>query len=58
MTAASTLPSPSTPIQQIPVEAPVDFETMLLLWNSEDERKRRMALEMADRNRVNARSEK
>ena len=53
-----TLPSPSTPIQQIPVEAPVDFETMLLLWNSEDERKRRMALEMADRNRVNARSGK
>lgn len=52
-----TLPSPSTPIQQ-PVEAPVDFETMLLLWNSEDERKRRMALEMADRNRVNARSER
>lgn len=52
-----TSPLPSLPIKPSPpVREPEDIEAMLLLWRSEKPDDRQAALEMADRNRVNARS--
>ena len=50
-----TLPSP-LPIKPAPAREPEDIVAMLLLWVSDKPEDRQKALEMADRNRVNARS--
>lgn len=51
-------PLPSLPIKPSPpVREPIDFQLMLELWHSGNAG-RDVALEMADRNRVNARSTK
>ena len=55
-----TSPSIPTKHEQGTRAEPVDFQLMLELWTAESgrERCRKMALEMADRNRENARSER
>jgi len=54
----SPLPSP-LPIKPAPTaREPDDIVAMLLLWVSDKPEDRQKALEMADRNRVNARSTK
>jgi len=51
-----TIPSP-LPIKPAPTaREPDDIVAMLLLWVSDKPEDRQKALEMADRNRVNARS--
>ena len=44
-------------VERQPVEAPVDLQLMIELWHA-GPASRDVALEMADRNRVNARSGK